>query len=194
MPSPFDIIFIAMFIAGILIRAPYDRANRSAVITESRFDSTEKAALLSAVSGAILFPLLYLATPLLNFANYNLPLWQGLAGTILAIPSLWLFWRAHKDLGRQFSPKLEIKESHELITHGVYKYVRHPMYTSVLGMALCQLFLIGNWIAGPAYLAGFGFLYITRVDREEQLMMQKFGENYTQYMASTNRLFPKILN
>jgi protein-S-isoprenylcysteine O-methyltransferase Ste14 len=188
----FDVIFVVMLVASIIIRAPYDKENRKSKTTESRFDSLERAALLFAVSGAILIPLLYLVTPVLNFANYTVNPWQCIAGTILIIPSMWLFWRSHKDLGRQFSPKLEIKESHQLITSGVYKYVRHPMYTAVLFISLSQLLLIGNWIAGPAYFIGFTFLYLVRVKREEELMLQQFGEGYAIYMKKTNRLFPGI--
>ena len=188
----FDIAFVAMFTTGILIRAPHDKQNRLDTKVKSKFDSREKVALLSAVLGATLFPFLYLVTPLLNFANYQVSIWQGLAGIILSIPSTWLFWRSHKDLGRQFSPTLEIKTSHELITSGVYKRIRHPMYTAVLLTSISQLLLLGNWIAGPAYLVGFLFLYFSRINKEEALMLEQFGEQYSAYIHATNRLFPKF--
>jgi protein-S-isoprenylcysteine O-methyltransferase Ste14 len=39
--------------------------------------------------------------------------------------AVWLFWRSHADLGRNWSPSLELREGHELVTEGVYRYVRH---------------------------------------------------------------------
>jgi len=58
---------------------------------------------------------------MVDFANFKINVYAGVLGILLIIPSNWLFWRSHKDLDRQFSPILEIQESHQLITHGVYK-------------------------------------------------------------------------
>jgi len=190
--SIFDIVFIVVFVTGICIRAPYDRANNLADKRETRFDAREKAGLLLAVSGAILLPAIYLFTPLLNFADYSVNPFVGTTGAVLSGPAMWAFWRSHKDLGRQYSPKLEVKQSHQLITEGIYKHVRHPMYTAVLLNSICQLCLIGNWIAGPAYLVGFSVLYWCRIDREEAMMLDQFGESYRDYMTKTNRWFPKV--
>jgi len=191
--SLFDFVFLVVFIISFIIRVPHEKVNRNSVITKSKFDSLEKIGLFFVGSGALIFPLIYLFTPLFNFANYNVNPWTASAGAILSIPGLWLFWRSHNDLGRQFSPKLEIKESHALITEGVYKHIRHPMYSASLLNSISQLLLIGNWIVAPSYLLSFSFLYLTRVKREEALMLKQFGESYKNYMNNTNRLFPKYL-
>ena len=146
--------------------------------------------LIMAFGGGMILPLFYLFTPIFNFADFELPFPAGFGGTCLTVPALWLFWRSHKDLDRQWSPKLEIRESHRLITKGIYCYIRHPMYSSTFLAALCQLLLIGNWIVGPSYMAGFGLLYITRISREESQMLEEFGEEYKEYMKTTNRLIP----
>ncbi len=191
--SLFDCLFLIVFIISFIIRLPYERANRNSVIIKSKFDSLEKVGLFFVGSGALIFPIIYLFTPLFNFANYNVNPWTASAGAILSIPGLWLFWRSHSDLGRQFSPKLEIKESHALITKGVYKHIRHPMYTASLVCSISQLLLIGNWIVAPSYLLSFSFLYLNRVTREEALMLKQFGESYKNYKTNTNRLFTKYL-
>ena len=51
-------------------------------------------------------------------------------------------------LGRNWSITLEIRDSHRLVTDGLYRYVRHPMYTSFWLWAIAQALLIPNWIAG----------------------------------------------
>lgn len=51
---------------------------------------------------------------------------------------------------------------------------------------------VPNWIGGGAVLAVWGTLYVTRIDREEKMMIEKFGYSYLRYMAQTNRLLPKL--
>jgi protein-S-isoprenylcysteine O-methyltransferase Ste14 len=109
-----------------------------------------------------------------------------------ALGSLWLFWRTHKELGRNWSVSLEVRDKHELITGGVYRYVRHPMYSAFFLWAIAQFLLLPNWVAGLSGIVGFGTLYAFRVAREEQLMLEAFGEEYRAYMKRTARVLPWI--
>ncbi len=113
-------------------------------------------------------------------------------GAAVFAASLWLFYRVHKELGRNWSDSLEVREQHKLVTDGLYRYVRHPMYTAFFMWALAQALLLPNWIAGPAGLVGFGILFLFRVGREEAMMLESFGEEYRAYMARTARLIPHI--
>ena len=106
--------------------------------------------------------------------------------------ALWLFYRTHKDLGRNWSVTLEVREQHALVTDGVYRHVRHPMYSAFWLWAIAQALLLPNWIAGPAGLVGFGTLFFLRVGREERLMYETFGEEYRRYVARTARIVPGI--
>jgi len=103
-----------------------------------------------------------------------------------------MFHRTHEALGRNWSVTLEVRENHRLVTEGIYRYLRHPMYTAFWLWALAQALLLPNCIAGPAGLLGFGTLYFFRVNREEQLMLDTFGEEYRAYMARTRRIIPWI--
>jgi protein-S-isoprenylcysteine O-methyltransferase Ste14 len=106
--------------------------------------------------------------------------------------SLWLFYRVHQELGRNWSDSLEVREQHKLVTDGLYRYVRHPMYTAFFMWALAQALLLPNWIAGPAGLVGVGILCLRRVGRGEAMMLESLGEEYRAYMARTARLIPHI--
>jgi protein-S-isoprenylcysteine O-methyltransferase Ste14 len=132
----------------------------------------------------------------LDFANYGLPkrtsLIFNLFGFALLIIALWLFRRAHTDLGLNWSPYLKIRDRHSLITRGVYQYIRHPMYASRWFWCSAQAFLLQNWIAGLIGLFAFAPLYMIRVTREEQMMLKHFGEDYRLYMNQTGRIFPNI--
>jgi protein-S-isoprenylcysteine O-methyltransferase Ste14 len=87
---------------------------------------------------------------------------------------------------------LEVKDQHVLMTDGIYRRVRHPMYTAFWLWALAQSVLIPNAIAGPAGLVGFGTLYFFRVRKEESLMLATFGDEYRSYMQRTGRLVPRV--
>ena len=102
------------------------------------------------------------ASPIIRSSRF----WPGSAPLVFAA-SLWLFYRVHKELGRNWSDSLEVREQHRLVTDGLYRYVRHPMYTAFFMWALAQALLLPNWIAGPAGLVGFGMLFLFRVGREE---------------------------
>ena len=67
------------------------------------------------------------------------------------------------------------------------------MYTAFWLMAVGQALLLPNWIAGLAGSVGFGILYFLRVDREERIMLQTFGEEYRAYMERTKRIIPHLL-
>ena len=88
--------------------------------------------------------------------------------------------------------RLEIQEGHALITEGVYRHIRHPMYAACFLWAIAQLLLLNNWIAGPAFLASFTLLYLRRVPREEQMLLGHFAVEYRAYVARTGRLVPRV--
>jgi protein-S-isoprenylcysteine O-methyltransferase Ste14 len=108
------------------------------------------------------------------------------------LAALWLFFCAHRDLGRNFSSSLKVREGHSLVTTGVYRYVRHPIYASLWLWSVAQALLLPNWLAGSAGFIGFSVLFFGRVAREEQMMLEIFGEDYRAYMARTARIVPGI--
>ena len=105
MPS---LIFKSAYVLGLLIetaiRVPIDRQRRQNTIVAQRVTWQERLILGVLFLGGFLLPLLYIFTPWLDFANYTLPGWAGLIGVFLLIAAVWVFWRAHADLGRNWSP------------------------------------------------------------------------------------------
>jgi protein-S-isoprenylcysteine O-methyltransferase Ste14 len=149
---------------------------------------------LMAISAAGLgvLPSIYVIANAPAFASYALRPWQPWLGAAVFAAALWLFHRTHKDLGRNWSVTLEVRDRHTLVTNGVYGRVRHPMYLAFWLWAVAQALLLPNWIAGPAGLIGFGTLFFLRVGREEALMIETFGDEYRRYMARTSRILPGI--
>ena len=90
-------------------------------------------------------PLVWVASPAFSFAEYPLRLNPLIAGVVCLVVGLWLFYRSHADLGTNWSVTLQVREHHQLITHGVYQCVRHPMYSALFltRLARCLSFRIG---------------------------------------------------
>ena len=105
---------------------------------------------------------------------------------------VWLIWRSHADVGRNWTMTPQIREGHSLVTGGVYWWIRHPMYAGHLLWALAQPLLLWNWIAGLVMLATFVPLYLYRVPREERMMLDHFGDEYRAYIERTGRVIPRL--
>jgi protein-S-isoprenylcysteine O-methyltransferase Ste14 len=188
----FKIIYWAGIVAQIIIRAPFGASIRSLKKTDRRVSQSEKIILGLLTLTGLLLPLIYTFTPWLNFANYQLPVWLGWLGVFLMICSLFVFARAHIDLKSNWSPSLEIYQGHTLVTNGIYQYVRHPMYASQALLVCAQVLLLQNWLAGPPNLIVLILFYLFRIQAEEKMMLDAFGESYREYMRTTGRILPKF--
>jgi len=188
----FVIIYWLALIAEIIIRAPIDNARKKEKIAAQRVASQEKILLSLLAIGGLLVPIIYSVSNWLNFANYSLPLWAGWFGVLLTVLAVVVFWRAHADLSVNWSPSLEIREKHELVTRGIYGTIRHPMYASQWLLAIGQPLLLQNWLAGWLNLTVFIFFYLLRVRAEEKMMLDTFGEQYREYMQKTGAVLPKF--
>ena len=189
--NTFEIVFLVGFVVGSVIRKFYTAGCRG-VKTEKKCRSVPDIILVGTAGVGMAVPLLYLFTPWLDFANYNLPGPSGWVGTVVFVGAIFMLWRSHADLGRNWSATLRITGQHSLVTNGVYRNVRHPMYTAHLLWAIAQGLLLANWIAGWAFLVLSIPLYLVRIPKEEQMMIEHFGEEYRAYKSRTGRLIPRI--
>ena len=163
-----NLIFLAGFIVFVGIRAVFKRRTKGNAIVRREAQGIERALLLLLLPGVLLLPLIYLFTSWLKFADYPLPPVATSAGAILMTAALWLFWRSHADLGQNWSQTLELRKEHQLIRHGIYRSIRHPMYAAIWIWCLAQGLLLANWLAGWWALAAFAVMYFVRVPREER--------------------------
>lgn len=186
-----EFVYWAAIVTEMAIRAPIRSKQRKEAKTERRVN-TRETVLLSLLFLAMFFlPLFYSTTNWLDFADYSLPGWAGWLGVVLILFALLVFWRAHADLGLNWSPSLEIRIEHKLITNGIYAHIRHPMYASQWIWVIAQPLLLQNWIAGFANLLVFILFYLLRVSAEEKMMLDRFGNEYREYMNKTGAVFPK---
>ncbi|MCG8364555.1 MAG: isoprenylcysteine carboxylmethyltransferase family protein [Pseudanabaenales cyanobacterium] len=187
------IAFLIGLVFSSIIRIPHQRENKQNTIIDNRKTAQENGLLFLVFLGMFVFPIIYIfITPWFNFANYALPGWANILGVLTFAIALWLFWRSHHDLGKNWSPTLQVREEHTLITHGVYQTIRHPMYTSIWLWSIAQGLLLTNWIAGISGVIAFGILYFVRIGNEERMMLEQFGDQYQEYIQKTKRLLPYL--
>ena len=143
-----EIVWVLGVVAWYVIRYPFERrAKRVRVVTDRR-STSEIVGLASALFGLAIVPGFYVATGIPETADYPASAWAVALGAIIFAFALWVFRRSHKELGRNWSITLEIRERHALVCTGPYAVIRHPMYTSFMLMGLGQAFLLSNWVAG----------------------------------------------
>jgi protein-S-isoprenylcysteine O-methyltransferase Ste14 len=191
--TAFKIVYWVGIFIEMAIRAPLQKAWKAAAKTDQRVSQTERALLGILFLVMFFIPLIYSVTNWLDFADYQLPIWMGWLGVFLLTCALFIFVRAHIDLKANWSPTLEIRQDHTLVTNGIYRFIRHPMYASQWLWVIAQILLLQNWLAGPLDLLFFIIFYTLRVQAEEKMMLDTFGDEYRVYMEKTGGVIPKFL-
>lgn len=196
MDTLFKIVYFAAIVAQIVVRYPHERRRRRVPKTEQHISRTERTLFTVLTVLGFFLPLAYTLTPWLDFADFGWPpevrTAAGVIGALFLAAALLVFWRAHRDLGVNWSPSLELVTEHRLVTEGIYRTIRHPMYTSQLLWGIAQVLLLPNWIAGPGGLVTFVLLYLFRVPPEERMMLEHFGDAYRAYAGRTGRILPRL--
>lgn len=185
-------IWLAGCIGWYIIRLPHERRSRKTEIARREQKLRERILMGISFCGLFVVPLFYAITNQPKSVSYAFQPVLAWLGTTLFAATLYLFYVVHRDLGRSWSVTLELREQHALITHGLYRYIRHPMYSAFWLWSIAQALLLPNWIAGFAGIVGFGTLYFCRVGNEERMMREAFGEEYAAYCARTRRIIPGI--
>ena len=187
----YAIVYILGFSIATVIRSFYGMQFKRKDIVKSRKENPVVYFGMALWGVALIAPFVTMFSDALAMADYEIIGFLRVVGGIVFLSSLWVLWRSHVDLADNFTPALFIRGQHRLVTTGIYRKIRHPMYLSFYMWAIGQALLIQNWIAGPLGLFAFGLIYLFRIDREEQQLLAQFGADYENYMKSTYRLFPK---
>ncbi len=191
--SNFKLIFVFLLIGINLIRFYYHYKSK----TQEKLHHKKFKEVSSVILFYIMFAIpsiLYLTTNYLDFFNLDFYLFIRYFGIVLVIISALIFIWTHQTLGKNFSSILTIKKDHKLIIEGPYKYVRHPMYTSIFLMILGFFFLTSNILVGILPFLSFCYLYFSRVKNEEKMLTEIFKKDYIKYSSITGRLIPKLWN
>ena len=152
------IVWFAGLAGWYIIRHPFARKAKKIEVRASFYDRRESLLLAFASLGLFVIPAVYVLT---GFpALLDRPFIPAIAwlGPVAQCAALWLFRRSHVDLGRNWSISLEVRDHHALVKNGVYRLIRHPMYSSfflagrssnVTAAQLARRWVRTCWRGGP---------------------------------------------
>ncbi len=134
----------------------------------------------------------YLVSPTsFQWAALPLPLWLRWLGVAVGVASSFLMYWTMTSLSKNLTDTVVTRAAATLVTNGPYRWVRHPFYvTAALLMASVTL-LTANWFIGVSSVLVLALLAI-RTPKEERFLIQRFGDDYREYMAKTGRFFPRF--
>jgi len=148
---------------------------------------------LAAIAGGIwILPLLSVFTGWFDAFDYIVPKWILGLGCGVFLVSMGLRCAAQSALGSSWSPTLETASQQQLVTSGVYRRIRHPLYTSLILWAMAQPVLLQNYIAGFSGALAVAAIWFVRVPAEERMMCERFGAAYLHYMKRTGKVIPRL--
>lgn len=134
----------------------------------------------------------YLLVPTsVQWASVPLPLWiRWLAAVTGGFCSVFMYWTL-RSLGGNLTDTVVTRANATLVTRGAYRWVRHPFYVTT-GMLMASVTLLtANWLIGVTSFLVLALLSV-RTPKEEQMLLDRFGEDYRRYMTTTGRFFPRF--
>ncbi|MEW6240783.1 MAG: isoprenylcysteine carboxylmethyltransferase family protein [Chloroflexota bacterium] len=184
-----------IFLTGIGISVYFRRkADRDSGERVSYKDEGRPMFLILRLGGLLLWlsAFAYLINPAwMDWSRVNAPGWVRWTGVGVGILCDILLYWMFTSIGQGITPTVATRKSHKLVTHGIYKYVRHPLYSIGTAFFLSFALMAANWFfAGMAILA-FMMLAI-RLPNEEAHLIEKFGDEYREYTKRTGKFLPKI--
>jgi protein-S-isoprenylcysteine O-methyltransferase Ste14 len=125
----------------------------------------------------------------IDLVSFSLPDWLRWTGFALGILSVAFWTWTQFALDTQWSAQLQLRQGHHLVKTGPYALIRHPLYSAMFGWAIAVALLTANWIFTALAVLSI-VLTMLRIPKEEQMMIDAFGDEYKTYMQRTDRFFP----
>ena len=136
-----------------------------------------------ATFGYLLFPDFF------QWASVPLPDWVRWGGVVAGVfCSLLMYWTL-SSLGRNLTDTVVTRKEATLVTIGPYRWVRHPFYVTAALLMSSVTLLTANWLIGVTSLI---VLLTVRTPKEEAMLIERFGEQYRDYMTKTGRFVPRL--
>ena len=150
-------------------------------------------AIVLRLTGLLLFipTFAYLIAPAsVQWAMFSIPVQLRWVGAIAGLFSSVLMYWTLNSLGKNLTDTVVIRDNATLVTHGPYRWVRHPFYVTTALVMISVTLLTANWLIGLGCIVVLSMLAI-RTPKEEQVLIERFGQQYLNYMKVTGRFFPR---
>ena len=134
----------------------------------------------------------YMINPaLMAWSSVALPNWLRWAGVVLGITGGLLLAVTFRTLGKNLTDTVVTRTEHTLVTRGPYRWVRHPFYLATALAVVANSLVTANWFLALTGGIVFGLL-VLRTRIEEEKLIERFGEDYNEYMKRTGRFLPRL--
>jgi protein-S-isoprenylcysteine O-methyltransferase Ste14 len=191
----FRILVITMMLSAFSVSSYYRRkAQQSSGDEIDRRQEGDFIMIALRIGGGLIWLLILaymISPPAITWATIPLPSWLrwlGILGGFTAVISLiWMF----RSLGMNITDTVVTRREHTLVTHGPYRWIRHPLYTFGALLFLSLSLVTQIWLIPLLAIPTMAIL-MQRTSIEEKSLQDRFGEEYTQYSESTGRFFPRI--
>jgi protein-S-isoprenylcysteine O-methyltransferase Ste14 len=184
------LIMLAYFGVRAYFQRRYPETAEAAADKEAR----RQKSLDSLIAAGQIPVLAYLLTPALNFAQVPIPEWLRWLGALIGLCAVGFFYWTHRLLGPNWICGRVLRREHNLVTNGPYHVIRHPMYLSILFIALGITLLTANWLVGIGLIAPTIVMIFQRVPAEEAALTARFGDKYRTYVEDTGAFFPRLFH
>jgi protein-S-isoprenylcysteine O-methyltransferase Ste14 len=135
--------------------------------------------------------LLFVPIPYLNQGALPAGRLHPFVGLGVQLLGAWFYLFAKGFLGRQWSSSVSIKTDHQLITAGPYRWIRHPMYTAMILMALGTA-IVSTRLHALIGAALIVWSYVVKIGVEEAWLEQEFAARYVEWRARSWKLLPPL--
>lgn len=129
---------------------------------------------------------------LVPWAFVELPPWMRWGGVALTPPVIAFFWWIHLVLGANYRGPVGLYERHELVTHGPYRWMRHPTYAAIPMVIVILFLLSANWVIGAGGFVLVNVVNLVRIPVEEAQLTERFGDEYRRYQERAGRFLPRF--
>ena len=190
--APFRPLLLAGFVAVVLMMLRHRIAAASGEKLDRRQEGLFVLATLRPIAGMFwLGVIAYLINPAsMAWSSLSLPpglRWTGVG--IFATAVALLAWML-PSLGTNLTDTVVTRATHTLVTHGPYRWVRHPFYDAMTLLILASSLMVANWfllVTGSLVV----LLIVMRTRTEEAHLLARFGDAYRIYTTKTGRFVPR---
>jgi protein-S-isoprenylcysteine O-methyltransferase Ste14 len=192
----FHILAVVVMVASLSISIYYRRRANQLAGEVSLEEEGSLILNLRRLFGLMLWlsSLVYLINPnWMAWSSLPLPSWLRWLGAVLMVFCLPLIFWVFSSLDKNVTPTVVTREDHNLVTHGPYRWVRHPLYTVGFLLFTGLSLMAANWFIFTTLILG-SFVLIERTSKEEELLTERFGDEYRVYADHTGRFLPRFRN
>ena len=126
----------------------------------------------------------------MSWAKFNPPRFIQIAALILGFLSIPFLWWVFLSIGKNISETVLVKDEHELVTHGPYRWMRHPLYAGALMLLISTCLVLADYVLLGYAVVGILAFRLLVIPAEEEHLLETFGEDYECYQSRTGAMFP----